>query len=80
MKLQFAIGFSLNLREKRGNERKEKEEGEELQFELQYTQPKKINCKLNYLQLSFLLREKRERRRGEFTIRRINCKLKNMYN
>jgi hypothetical protein len=37
------IEFSPNLREKRGNERKEKEEeGGELQFEI--TQQKKINC------------------------------------
>jgi hypothetical protein len=42
LKLQFAIEFSLNLREKReGNERKEEEEGE-LQFEIYTTTTKKI--------------------------------------
>jgi hypothetical protein len=67
LKLQFAIGFSLNLREKRERREamRERRKKRVRSYNLEiYTAKKKINCKLNYLQLSFLLREKRERRRG----------------
>jgi hypothetical protein len=68
LKLQFAIDFfSESEREERERERREamrERRKKRVSYNLKYTQRKKSNCKLNYLRLSFLLREKRERRRG----------------